>query len=74
MTPFLQKLTAMEKSVLKKLSQGCAPKAIAYELNSTQKYVNNVIAILRVKFGGITRDQLLYAAGLIAFDESVDGL
>jgi len=72
MTPFLQKLTDMEKGVLKKLSQGYAPQVIAYELNSTYRYVNNVITILRGKFGGITRDQLLYAAGLIAFDELVD--
>ena len=72
MTPFLQKLTDMEKNVLKKLSQGFAPKIIAYELNSSQKYVNNVIATLRVKFGNITRDQLLYAAGLMAFDELGD--
>ena len=72
MHPFLQKLTDTEKAVLKKLSQGVAPKKIAHDLNSSQKYVNNVIAILRIKFGGITRDQLLYAAGLMAFDELVD--
>lgn len=74
MTPFLQKLTDTEKSVLKQLSRGIAPKKIAHELNSSQKYVNNVISILRVKFGGITRDQLLYAAGLIAFAEFTDEL
>ncbi len=72
MKPFLQLLTKTEKVILKHLAQGHAPKTIAYKLNSSQKYVNNAIYKLREKLGGITRDQLLYFAGLVAFDKLVD--
>lgn len=71
--PFLKTLTNTEIIVLKKLSQGLVPKVIAHQLNSSPNYINHVITRLREKFGSLTRDQLLYYAGLINFDEIYPG-
>lgn len=68
--PFLNLLSATEKNVLMLLSRGDNLKAIASELKLDYKYLaNTVISSLRRKFGDIPRDQLLYQAGLIGFDQ-----
>ena len=70
MAPFLQKLTATEKKVLSKLAKGCNLKAVCHELQLDYKYVaNSVIKSLRKKFGNVTRDALMYEAGMLNFSQ-----
>ena len=71
--PFLNGLSATEKSVLKLLAQGNNLKSIANHLQLDYKYLaNNVIASLRRKFGDVSRDQLMYQAGKIEFDRLIN--
>lgn len=68
--PFLSGLSATEKAVLSKLAQGGHLKSIAGELQLDYKYLaNTVIASLRKKFGDVSRDQLMYQAGKIEFEQ-----
>ncbi|HEY7772259.1 MAG TPA: autoinducer binding domain-containing protein [Marinagarivorans sp.] len=70
MAPFLQKLTTTEKQVLSKLAKGCNLKAVCHELQLDYKYVaNSVIKSLRKKFGNVTRDALMYEAGMLNFSQ-----
>lgn len=66
MTPILKTLSATEKQVLLELAQGRNLKAISQELKLDYKYVaNSVLRSLRKKFGDVTRDMLMYEAGLL---------
>jgi DNA-binding CsgD family transcriptional regulator len=66
MTPILQTLSTTEKQVLRELAQGRNLKAVCLELKLDYKYVaNSVLKNLRKKFGNVTRDTLMYEAGLL---------
>ncbi len=68
--PFLNNLSATEKAVLSRLANGAHLKAIASELQLDYKYLaNTVLASLRRKFGDVSRDQLLYQAGKMEFEQ-----
>lgn len=72
LAPILKKLTDTEKNVLLKLGQGVHLKQVARELNLDYKYLaNNVVSSLRKKFGDVPRDQLLYKAGLMKFNQLI---
>lgn len=70
--PFLQKLSFTQKSVLRLLSQGVHLKQIAARLNISYKYASNVVDQLREKFGSVSRERLLYLAGLMQFEELIN--
>jgi DNA-binding CsgD family transcriptional regulator len=66
MSPILNALSHTEKKVLNRLARGGSLKAISQELQLDYKYVvNSVIKSLRKKFGNITRDALMYEAGVL---------
>ncbi|MCG8311898.1 MAG: autoinducer binding domain-containing protein [Pseudomonadales bacterium] len=70
--PFLNQITNGEKRILAMLAKGIQPKAIAIELEVTEKYVNNVTGKLKDKFNVKSRNELLYVAGNINFIELYD--
>lgn len=71
--PFLNGLSATEKSVLSMLAEGIHLKTIASQLQLDYKYLANaVISSLRRKFGDLSRDQLMYQAGRIEFDKLIN--
>jgi hypothetical protein len=66
MEPLLQTLSTTERHVLCALAQGNNLKAVCQELELDYKYVaNSVLKSLRKKFGNVTRDTLMYEAGLL---------
>jgi len=70
--PLLEEMSPTEKQILKNLALGKALKAIAADLGISYRYAGNVIERLRSKLGNISRDQLLYVAGLIEFHTLVN--
>jgi DNA-binding CsgD family transcriptional regulator len=67
LAPLLAGLSATEKHLLQGLSRGLSLKVVASELNISHKYAGNVVESLRAKLGNVSRDRLLYIAGLIEF-------
>ena len=67
LAPLLASLSATEKLILQGLCKGASLKIVACELNISHKYAGNVVESLRRKLGNISRDRLLYIAGLIEF-------
>lgn len=68
MAPILRTLSTTEKQVLCELARGHNLKTICRELKLDYKYVaNSVIKSLRQKFGDVTRDTLMYEAGMLNF-------
>lgn len=67
--PFLNRLSATQKLVLAGLAQGKHLKKIADETNISYRYSANVVDTLREKFGHVSRERLMYMAGLMHFDE-----
>jgi DNA-binding CsgD family transcriptional regulator len=66
MIPIVQSLSLTEKQVLCELAKGRNLKSVCLELDLDYKYVaNSVIKSLRKKFGNVTRDALMYEAGLL---------
>jgi DNA-binding CsgD family transcriptional regulator len=66
MAPLLQSLSTTEKRVLCALAKGCNLKAVCQEMKLDYKYVaNSVIKNLRKKFGNVSRDTLMYEAGIL---------
>lgn len=73
MMPIVQFLSVTEKQVLCELAKGRNLKAVCLELNLDYKYVaNSVIKSLRKKFGNVTRDTLMYEAGLLNIARLLD--
>ena len=76
----LDAMSQTEKRFLAGLARGQAPSEIAYELNTTERYLEQVMLKIRRKFSGvgptdtpkINRNQLLYYAGLVDILEHVD--
>ena len=69
--PFLQKLSATQQQVLKGLALGQHLKKIAADLNISYRYACNVVDQLREKFGHVSRERMMYMAGLMGFDALV---
>lgn len=66
LAPLLQTLSATEKHVLCALARGSNLKAVCLEMKLDYKYVaNSVIKNLRKKFGNVSRDSLMYEAGIL---------
>jgi len=73
MAPILQSLSPTEKQVLCELAKGRNVKAVCQELHLDYKYVaNSVLKSLRKKFGNVTRDTLMYEAGLLNITHLMD--
>jgi Autoinducer binding domain. len=73
MMPIIQSLSLTEKQVLCELAKGRNLKAVCLELKLDYKYVaNSVIKSLRKKFGNVTRDTLMYEAGLLDIARLLD--
>lgn len=70
--PFLKKLSYTEKQLLLLLAQGIPLKKAAEKANIKYGYAGNVVEKLRMKFGNVTREQLLYIAGVIRFHSLVN--
>lgn len=71
--PILQMLSTTEKQVLCELARGRNLKAISRELKLDYKYVaNSVIKSLRKKFGNVTRDTLMYEAGILNLSRLIE--
>ena len=69
--PFIRTLSQTERKVLSMLASGMHLKKIADSLNITYKYAGNVVERLREKFGSVSRERLLYIAGLMNFSELI---
>jgi DNA-binding CsgD family transcriptional regulator len=67
LAPLLTNLSATERRILQGLCKGMSLKVVACEINITHKYAGNVVESLRSKLGNISRDRLLYIAGLMEF-------
>ncbi len=75
----LDAMSQTEKRFLAGLARGQAPSEIAYDLNTTERYLEQVMLKIRRKFSGvgptetpkINRNQLLYYAGLMDILEHV---
>lgn len=76
----LESLSNTERRFLAGLARGHAPSEIAYDLKTTERYLEQVMLKIRRKFSGvghnepptINRNQLLYYAGLLDILEHVD--
>lgn len=76
----LNRLSEMEKRFLARLARGRSPSEIAFELNTSERYLEQVMLKMRRRFSGgsnseapaINRNQLLYYAGLLDILEFVD--
>jgi len=76
----LNALSETEKRFLAGLARGQAPSEIAYDLKTSERYLEQVMLKIRRKFSGvnptespkINRNQLLYYAGLMDILEHVD--
>lgn len=74
LAPLLRTLSSTEKHVLSSLAKGSNLKAVCQELDLDYKYVaNSVIKNLRKKFGDVTRDTLMYEAGLLNLADLIAG-
>lgn len=67
--PLLERMSKTEKLLLQKLSQDKTLNVAASELGIGQRYANNLIEGLRSKLGNISREQLLYIAGMLEFSK-----
>jgi len=67
--PILERMSLTEKLLLQKLSQDKTLKLAATEIGITPRYASGVIERLRGKLGNISRDQLLYIAGILEFSD-----
>jgi len=65
--PILERMSLTEKLLLQKLSQDKTLKTASAEIGISYRHAGNVIERLRSKLGNISRDQLLYIAGLLEF-------
>lgn len=73
-------LSQTEKRFLAGLARGQAPSEIAYDLKTSERYLEQVMLKIRRKFSGVSptesptinRNQLLYYAGLLDILEHVD--
>jgi hypothetical protein len=67
--PILERLSQTEKMLLQKLSQGKVLKTAATEIGIGHRYAGDVVERLRGKLGNISREQLLYIAGMLEFSK-----
>lgn len=78
--PLLDSLSKTEREFLFGLTQGKQPSEISYELNKSEKYLEQLMLKLRRKFSGVSgedsptlnRNQILYYAGLSGLIETID--
>lgn len=64
--PILRHLNQKEVEILRHLASGKAFKNIEYSVDvASYKVAANILDKLRVKFGGITRDRLMFLVGLL---------
>ncbi|MBU1724150.1 MAG: autoinducer binding domain-containing protein [Gammaproteobacteria bacterium] len=64
--PFLESLSQKEIDILRHLARGEAFKNIEYSVDvASYKVAANILDKLRAKFGGITRDRLMFLIGLL---------
>ncbi len=70
--PFLNRLSATQRLVLAGLANGKHLKKIASDTNISYKYASNVVDQLREKFGQVSRERLMYMAGLMHFDSLIN--
>lgn len=76
----LDALSTMESRFLARLAKGKAPSEIAFELNTSERYLEQVMLKMRRKFSGVeqnelptvNRNQLLYYAGLMDILKHID--
>lgn len=76
----LNRLSRTEKLFLARLARGRSPSEIAYELRTSERYLEQVMLKMRRRFSGVSptesptinRNQLLYYAGLLDILEYVD--
>lgn len=69
--PFLQSLSYTQQQVLSHLAAGVNLKRVADKLDINYKYAHHVVKQLREKFGNVSRERLMYLAGLMRFNELV---
>jgi hypothetical protein len=67
--PMLERMSKTEKLLLQKLSQDKTLNVAASELGIGQRYASNLVEGLRNKLGNISREQLLYIAGMLEFSK-----
>ena len=78
--PILQSLSITESRFLQRLAQGKSPCQISFELNKSERYLEQVMLKLRRKLSGVAidapptlnRNQVLYYAGLLDLINHLD--
>lgn len=63
--PFFESLSPKEADILRHIAQGRPFKQVGYSIDvASPKVAANILSRIREKFGGVTRDRLMFLAGL----------
>lgn len=63
--PFFESLSPKELDLLRHIAQGKPFKQVGYSIDvASSKVAANILSRIREKFGGVTRDRLMFLAGL----------